>query len=62
MELSGSLHELHLGYEGSLGALPFPGGSVGDALFGLLYIPNALLRTAEFLAANFGSATSDDWT
>lgn len=55
MDLSGSLHELHLGYEGSLMEMDFPAGSAGELLFGVLYVPNALLRTFEFLATNFGS-------
>lgn len=60
MDFSGSLHELHLGYEGSV-FQNLPGGSAGDLSVGLLYIPAALIRTLEVIAVNFGSAISDDW-
>lgn len=60
MDISGSLHELHLGYEGSVFS-SLPGGSAGDLLTGVLYIPAAIVRGLEFLAVNFGSAISDDW-
>lgn len=59
MDLTGSLHDLHTTYDGSLQNVP--GGPVGQLLFGVLYIPSALIRTLEFVAANFGSELTEHW-
>lgn len=61
MDLSGSLHQLHTTYEGSVFGSSFPGGPIGDLLVGVLYLPSALVRSLEFLGVNFGSEVSDDW-
>lgn len=61
MDLSGSLHQLHNTYEGSVFGSSFPAGPIGGLLVGVLNLPAALVRSLEYLAVNFGSEASDDW-
>lgn len=53
--LSDSLHNAHGVIDGSVGDLPLPGGSVGDALNGLLRLPARLVTLLEYILEGFGS-------
>lgn len=53
--ISGSLHDLHDGIDGSVDDLDLPTGSIGDLLNGVLYIPSVIIQTLEFIIEDFGS-------
>lgn len=55
--LSGSLHQLHEGIDGSVDGIgaSLPAGSIGNAIFGVLNIPGTLVSTLEFIFLGFGS-------